>query len=464
MPKPDPAVYQAAVLALDPAAYYRMEETSGAIQDSSGDGNHMTTVVGSPRYQLPGQVGRGITFDGASEFSSASGRTSLADVFTMMAWIKRDFTGSSEETIFAQSTGGGGMYVLNDRLMGAQTGVGAWAWSDPFLTSTSRRYFIAITKNDATRRLYIDGAEVADTGGFTNLLCGHLTPVYYVGAEIANGSPFRGTIDEVAVFPTELTPAQIRSIYLAGGGGPVFVGAGTGAEGLIAGSFTVSKTGCTAGNLVAFDMQVNGSTGDWGGFTNRVNVQDLAGVAGQLEFETNSAEHQLAWGVVTADGTVSADLTVGASGEDIAARIYEFDGGFDGRTLPQPLANVASILENGSGVDDSASATSTSVGDVGVTTRGPNRLALNFVGIKAATAIAPFQGQSGGSWIEAIAEYVGTTLTLQLQMATMPDKGTIDGGTATITSAAWQTIGTALKPYVDPQPQGVGVHGLGWLS
>lgn len=228
---------------------------------------------------------------------------------------------------------------------------------------------------------------------------------------------------------------------------PTFVGAGTGAERTTAGTFTVSKTGCTAGNVVCFDMKVQADTGDWGGFSNRVNVQDFSGVGGALDFVENTGNRQWAWGRVTANGTVSADLTVGASGEDIAARIYEFSG-VTTATTP------AGVLQHGGGLDSETAGTSTTVSAPDVTTLGADRLACAFVAIRAVRTIGSFTGETGGDWTEAVAEYQGTTITLQLQTASLASAGTITGGSISITSANWQVFGTSLIPFVAGTPSG----------
>lgn len=221
---------------------------------------------------------------------------------------------------------------------------------------------------------------------------------------------------------------------------PSFVGAGAGAEGLIAGAFTVSKTGCIAGNIVMAAMYVNGVTADWGGWGSIVNIKRLDGVVNSTTGIVNNTDTQIRIGRVMVDGTVSGNLTVGASGEDIVGRIYEF------QDVTITATTLATVIENGVLQWDDLFGTSATVADLGVTTNAADRLALNFVHLRSAQAIANFTGETGGDWTEVVAEYVGTTLTLQLQTATMASKGVIDGGTATITSSDWHTYGTALIP------------------
>lgn len=221
---------------------------------------------------------------------------------------------------------------------------------------------------------------------------------------------------------------------------PSFVGAGAGVERLTTGSATASKTGCTAGNLIVCHLHVKGATGDWSGWSNAVNIEDLAGVDNALMTLRGGGEFQIVVGRVMADGTCSADFGAGASGEDVIGRIYEFSGeAFSG--------TVAGVFENGAGTSDTASATGTDVGDAPVITNGIDRLACNFAVLESAQAIGAFTGETGGDWTEAVAEYVGTSMTIQLQTAAMASAGTLDGGAVTVgASTVWLSISTAIIP------------------
>jgi len=138
-------------------------------------------------------------------------------------------------------------------------------------------------------------------------------------------------------------------------------------------------------------------------------------------------------------------LSVGgtnSTSEDLYIRAYAFGYVSTGTTL-------ATVIENGTaGATANGVGTSNTAADTGVTTLGADRLALNFVAVNDDNAIAQFSGQSGGTWVEAVAEYAessGTDGAIQMQYAAMATAGTIDGGTASITdSDAWGVVGFAL--------------------
>jgi len=214
--------------------------------------------------------------------------------------------------------------------------------------------------------------------------------------------------------------------------------------------------GATAGNLILMHTIVRGTVQDHT-FTNITNLENAAGtdnllsgvISGRSLGNPITSNQQIHLARVMANGTVSVDLVVGASGEDMFSRMFEFSGASLGTT-------VATVLENGAGVgDDGNGFTNTTVTDFQVVTNGNDRLALNFVGIDNNQATTAFTGETGGDWTEVVAEFAsatGATATLQLQSAAMSTAGTIDGGTFTITSAGWNVMGTAIIPIPPPGP------------
>lgn len=230
---------------------------------------------------------------------------------------------------------------------------------------------------------------------------------------------------------------------------PSYVGAGTGVV-IETGTGTVSKTGCTSGNVLLVHLLERGTTGDYGR-GNYSNINNLLGAAGINPIALGrdigvggTSKHALFAGRASASATCSLDFTVGASGNDLFVRMYEFSGAFAGNA-----DDGVGLLENNGATLESDANTSTTVNDRACITTGADRLALQFVGIDANVAIAAFTGMSGGTWAEATAEYAeatGATATLQLQTAEMASAGTIDGGSTTISSAGYGVLSTALIP------------------
>ena len=236
---------------------------------------------------------------------------------------------------------------------------------------------------------------------------------------------------------------------------PVRVGSGTGVEDT-AGAVNVTKSGCTVGNIIILQVQLDGDS-DFNGITfNDTNssVENLAGTTNTMTQisgpETNGAwqvgpgsasSHWIYIGRCT-NASVSIDVTT--AGEDAYCRVYEFSGVHAGTTL-------ADVIENGSaGVAVNGVGNTASVLDTAVTTLGADRLALNFISVNddSTTAYASFTGETGGDWTltDEFEAAAGTDAAILLQTADMASAGTIDGGSMAIDSDPWGVIGFALIP------------------
>lgn len=232
-----------------------------------------------------------------------------------------------------------------------------------------------------------------------------------------------------------------------------FYGVGSGTA-ITTGTGTVTKASCIEGQLLIVQLVIRGNSEDWSAFSNHVNLEDLAGAAADhttiqtgIQFGATFTSSQALFAFRSiADGTCSADFAVGASGEDMFARMYEFQGASLGTTRED-------VFENDATHYNAVQGTGTSVEDCEVITNGAGRLALNFVALESNQAIGSFSGETGGNWTEAAAEFgsaTGATATLQLQNASMATADTIDGGTVTVgVSTGWGSAGTAILPFIE---------------
>ncbi len=139
------------------------------------------------------------------------------------------------------------------------------------------------------------------------------------------------------------------------------------------------------------------------------------------------------------NGTETGNLTVTTNATaQCRARMFSF----------RDVTTAATIYEGA----DSAAGTVDIVSDVGVTTTGTERLAVNITYGADDRNFASFTGETGGDWTQAVAEYATATGTpdgtIDLQVATMATAGTINGG-ATLdlgTGFNWIVRGFALLP------------------
>ena len=205
-----------------------------------------------------------------------------------------------------------------------------------------------------------------------------------------------------------------------------------------------------AGRIYIVQVVQDGTSASNAAIDSVTNAENLAGTDNTLtyigEFDIGSAvaASQHLW--IGRSLNTSAMVITGSNAgtDDIYVRVYEFSGVSTGTTLSTVIENVtAGTATNGAG-------TGTTVNDTGVTTLGPNRLALQFMGFNDDLGgfNGSFTGETGGDWA-TVASYgtsTGTDGGTNLNTATMASAGTVNGGTLTITSMEWGVVGFALIP------------------
>jgi hypothetical protein len=218
------ADYDAILLALSPGCYWRMGEASGNLADSSGNAN--TAVKhGSPTYGVTGALygdsDKAISLPGstASYFEVAnSASVDTGDVFSIVAWVKKAADGVLI-TIAERGVNGYDFFIgYDNKLFLWKTGADAIVGSTATITGTAW-HMVAVTKNGAIFRLYLDGVDVTDIG--TNQTISANAHVLTLGTSPTYGNPWNGSLDEIAVFPVALTAANITTLYNAGVGAGV---------------------------------------------------------------------------------------------------------------------------------------------------------------------------------------------------------------------------------------------------
>jgi hypothetical protein len=241
--------YPAAVLALNPTLYYRLDEAAApapaTVADSSGAGNTGTVVAGgvgpseafgapSPLWCDSGAmrqplVDRTVTDAG---FVVWPNLRTQPDVFTIMAWVQVANGMSTGGRVLGYSNQLATRSTRYDRHMfldnAGHVVFGIWTGAPTILTSPGtvndgRPHQLAASLGPAGGRLYVDGVLVASNAGWTTAEA--FNGYWRIGWDNLNGwgtatDPadfgLDGTIDEAAVFEgTELTPAQVAGTYAA---------------------------------------------------------------------------------------------------------------------------------------------------------------------------------------------------------------------------------------------------------
>ena len=170
-----------------------------------------TGTATSPAFAVMAAPGNALAFDGVDDYLALPAGTPVPlgnSAYTIEAWVKPNAMGVYG--IIGWGNYGTGNQVNALRL--TATGIVNYWWG-PDLTVTTpdlsgHWHHVAATFDGTTRTIYLDGVAVgSDTPG------GHTVPNannLRIGST-NNGEYFPGRIDEVRVYSTALTPAQLRA-------------------------------------------------------------------------------------------------------------------------------------------------------------------------------------------------------------------------------------------------------------
>jgi PKD repeat protein len=301
--------YARAVAADGASDHWTLGERSGttsvdqtSVDDLTGGGGIARGVAGAIR----GDTDTSTRFDGASGYFSSPNPRRGPHTFTVEAW-------------FATGTTAGGKIVgFGDQRSGLSNSYDRHLWLDPsgklhfgvwlgvaheLVTPTAYNnnawHHVVASVGPTGMRLFVDGRLI---GSRTDtLMAGEITGYWRIGGDRTwSGAPFfNGLIDEVAVYPVELTAAQVTRHHAIGS-------TGTGAGLAPSASFTQNVQGLTA----SFDGRLSldpdggsigrylwdfgdGTTGtgatatrtytQGGTYTVRLTVTDAAGATGYTE-------------------------------------------------------------------------------------------------------------------------------------------------------------------------------------
>jgi hypothetical protein len=215
-----PSAYAQAVLADKPLGYWRLDETAGSacLADSSGHALSGTASAGGLTFGEPGAPlgddDTALAFDGQSGYVSLGDPASLQpNQLSVEAWIN--------------TTHPGGI-IVRKRLYGydlALTGAGqptfgiddinavSYTATGPASVADGKWHYLVGTYNGGQVCLYVDGTQAA---------CQPAAAIYYQPDAIAIGRDggaadayFNGAIDDVAIYGTALSAAQVQAHYSA---------------------------------------------------------------------------------------------------------------------------------------------------------------------------------------------------------------------------------------------------------
>lgn len=226
---PDPTAsfessFQQYVRDLSPVAWWRLGESSGTIAYDVR-GSNPGTYTNSPTLgrtgALAGDGDYAVEFDGSNDevvipYAAALNPTAV----TIAAWVKIDTTSGTLIVYDSRNTAATTGFCLSVSAGKVRFGVAeAGGFSEGISTTTLTTgvwYHIAGTYGGGNRHVYING--VLEAGPTADTYTQNTTTNSRIGRSTNSTNPFDGTIDEVALWNSQLTTAQILAMYQRGSG------------------------------------------------------------------------------------------------------------------------------------------------------------------------------------------------------------------------------------------------------
>jgi hypothetical protein len=197
---------------------------NGNANDESGNGNNGTVNGATLTTDRFGNA------NGAYNFYTSNGGGNiqlsgigLGDKFSICSWVRlNEFNPTNVSSIVSRYPGSGVGYELNiDNPIGTRGIYGLIGpESDPKNSIISKNQFdlnvwgyIVWIKNGSYSAIYKNGVLVYETNSAN--ITGPSSGVTYFGRAQWGGNPFKGTIDDIAIYNRALTSQEVQNLYNA---------------------------------------------------------------------------------------------------------------------------------------------------------------------------------------------------------------------------------------------------------
>ena len=214
--------YRDAVMADNPAAYWRLGEASGATAVDEKGANAGTYLGGVTKGQpgaLTGEANTSASFDGVDDYVSVphSGSLSATSGVTVEAWVKRTKSGVWQNVVAKSGSGTAAAqnYALwintaNRPVLYFGNGSSSGSVTAPAAIDTNWHHLVA-TYDEANAKIYVDGVLKATAASNVPLTAN--TQALTIGRSVDGLRVFGGLIDEVAVYTSALSLSSIQAHY-----------------------------------------------------------------------------------------------------------------------------------------------------------------------------------------------------------------------------------------------------------
>ena len=208
-----------AVLQLAPVGYWRLHEASGAstavdLSGNGNDGTHTSVTRLDEAGALTDDPSGSTGYDGSADYTTVSYDAAFATAeLTAMCFMRMDSSHTGTGICFhcSESTYTEGWTLWFNSSDQINARIGSDLYLHPSGSTEEQWYFVAMTHDGTTKKVYIDGVEVdsADVAVGTLNSAGDL----HIGAGEGAALKHKGNVQEATYFDKALTADEISRLH-----------------------------------------------------------------------------------------------------------------------------------------------------------------------------------------------------------------------------------------------------------
>ena len=192
--------------------WYRGGEDGGNLVDTQG--NEDLTATGTPIF-----TNGWWELEGDGDYFSWGGQRAFTNVWTLCAWVNMDSRGYGDYQNFLGSQYAGKQVfgIRYATLCQMYTGTGPYKVTggngDPAGEWVGDWYHFLVTCDNTNYTMYVDGVEVSSYSPSAHLMSGQIFYFQWQGRGNTANWDYDGKMDELMMWDTFLTPAEITNVY-----------------------------------------------------------------------------------------------------------------------------------------------------------------------------------------------------------------------------------------------------------
>jgi len=196
---------------------YGLDDGAGTTTVEATGANGVGTLVNGPVWTT-GRFGQALDFDGVNDRVVVNNPLNLPTVdFTYSFWTRLDTVNDETFVMIPNTSGGNELYLVSESgRVGAYVDGARRARSNSGSVVAGSWTHIAVTRQGAAIRIYIDGVQNGSTGSYSGALDFGGCPLY-VGVDIDSGCTgglgnyLDGRLDELRIYNRALSQTEIQA-------------------------------------------------------------------------------------------------------------------------------------------------------------------------------------------------------------------------------------------------------------